>query len=293
MKHTVILLTIFCFFYAELPAQWHYMLPTEDNTQRYDDTLLNKRTTLVREGIRKITIFKDAPEGKKKAFKHGEKIFDATGNIISTNWCWRKISNYDSVICLKDSFVYNVPDRGMTYLMAVAPNGSAGATFKTEWISDSISKTTAIVPVLKDPSTPLGTKQETRMDTSHWYSYYNRLGQLSSIFSEMGDTSYVSYFDYYTDGLLAMVSDDKTKSILKRTEKDGDIILKHGSPPFLFQWTFNENKQCTAYLFKYNNGLKKYDIQVTYAYNKQGLLSRVNIAHSERPEMKYYYSYSK
>lgn len=293
MNKPVIVLIIVSICCVKVQAQWHFMLPMDDNAYHYSDTLLNKRAILVREGIRKVTTFKDAPEGKKKAFKDGEKLYDTAGNILSAKWCWHKISDYDSIICLKDSFVYDFSKKEVLLMMAVSPEGFSNITFRTEWISDSIIKGTTIAPVAKPPFDFSGAKQETRIDTSYWYNYYNKGGQLASTFSEMDSITYVSYYTYYSDGLLAMVSDDKTKSIFKRTEKDGDIILKYSKPPFLYQWVYNGKGQCNEYLFRYNNGEKKYDIQVTYSYNKFGLLSAVKIEHSERPAVKYYYSYSK
>ncbi len=293
MKRKIILFFLLAAGFPNVEAQFHRVLPVDDLGHHYADTLLNSKVLLVKNKVRKVTTYRDAPEGKRKAFKDSEKCYDPDGNILTSILCWHKITNYDSIICLKDSFQYDMSKNEAVMLMFILANGQAQASYRAEWISDSIRKTTAIFPVPKHLSNFPETNQDLVIDTSYWYDYYDKEGKLRSTFSEMKDTSYVNYFGYYPDGLLATLSDDKSKSIFKRSEKDGEITLKYGNSRFLYQWVYNSHGQCTEYLSRNGSLEKKYETHVVYEYYKTGLLRSVTIQYDNRPTIKYYYSYSK
>ena len=284
---------LLCFINPEAKAQDAGIFVTNPGWFVYSDTSINKREVLAKLGIKEIKIYKNAPQGKRKAIIINRKLINSDGRMVSTTLYIHR-PNTDTIQVITDSFIYNTQQKEKIQLLFINPDGTSYGSFKTKWINDSVAQTiyTGLVGNLSNRES----QQVTLLDLY----YYNNKGQLiKSVIGGNEDSSIIILYKYNEEGLLDTEITNYNspgieiqKTVYQRFERDGLKIVQIISNRCIYKWIYNEAGQCIQYI-AFRHKYAKDDVSAIYSYNKDGTLSDIKVKKGENALEKYYYSYSK
>jgi len=281
--------------HLELVAQGRYVFPFDPENNRYNDTMLNKKEIVGRERIRRVDVYKNAPEGRKTAVLDNRKYYDNLGRLtVVLSYLPR--NGTDSVISLVDSVIYNDATGETLLACGVLGNRYPYLTIRTEHLNDSVIKETTIGPFALPDQT--GTK----LDSNFCYIYFNKKGQKIRMVFDYRERSETWYYKYNQEGVIDSVIsyDDAMSRILNRPTidvykvfwKKGLRIMQNTTSFNVNKWIYNERWECIEYWSVWHKKPSQ-DVKIYYNYTAEGLLDEVKVKRGDNTTIKYYYSYSK
>lgn len=294
-KILLLILALTSSAYAELAAQGRYVFPFNPESSKWNDTMLNKKEIVGRERIRRIDVYKNAPEGRRGAVLDNTKYYDELGRLTAVlSYLPRK--GTDSVICLADSVIYNDATGETLLLCGILGNKQPYLTTRTERLNDSVIKETTVGtfagPGLTEP----------KLDSHFCYTYFNKKGQKIRKFFDYGNGSTTEYYKYNQEGIIDSVIsyDDAMSKIFNRPSievykefwRKGLRIMQNVNWFCVNKWIYNERWECIEH---WSAGHKdpSMDVKVYYSYTNEGLLDEVKVKRGNKDRIRYYYSYSR
>ena len=293
MRKLIFVIMLLCFFNPKVKAQDGGIFATDPGWFGHCDTLLNKREVLVKLGITEIKIYKNAPQGKKKAIITNRKLINSDGRMVSTTMFIYRANPYKNQT-VTDSAIYNTQAKETISLINVSADGTSYSTYKTRWINDSVVQGiyTGLVGNLNN--------RESHDTTLLDLYYYNNKGKLiKSVIGGNEDSSIIILYKYNEEGLLDTEITNYNspgieiqKTVYQRFERDSLKIVQSRTNSCVYKWIYNEAGQCIQYI-SFLHKYAKDDVSAIYSYNKDGTLSNIKVKKGENALEKYYYSYSK
>ena len=279
------------------PAQVlvHQFFPMGINGDMLGDTMLNKRETLSKAGIRKITVLQVSPV-VSTTFKSKTYAVNQNGNIESLRTCFSNPKS-DSGFCLKDTCFYNSQGQFIK-LKSYDGKGAMYLQYFVEWLNNSSAKCYSIV--------------ETTGDSLIDYKYYDDKGRLQKQTSIRKNIEPQSCFYFFNkDGLLDSVRYENSQlptTVFKRTQQKKNKLVEMEHQKGKISWTYNASGQCirTTYFVKnpapmvgqpyvFTKKRPEYvrKMDTLYYYNSDGTLSKITEKSEDGPELTVLYSYEK
>lgn len=267
------------------------LYPSGDMHSFIDDTLLNTKTLIIREGIKQIEVYKDAPKDKRKAVLLRTMKLDAHANILSVDFCIQNPKKKKVYWWYRETYQYY--DTGEVIMKHTSSDVRNDTPFLTEIkyrVNDTTTKTATTTffagPALSEnPRVP-----ETMFD----YNYYNTMGQLLKSINILRNNNYGQIYTYNSEGLVDTVFYDNTGryDVYTRSKRNGNTIIMNSSPYGVISWMYNPAGRCTGLMRQYNNQSAFPSVYVDYVYNANGTVSEVIIKEGSKPWLRLYYSYS-
>lgn len=294
-KILLVILILISSAHVELAAQGRYVFPFDPDHNKWNDTMLNKKEIVGREKIRRIDVYKNAPEGRKGAVLDNRKYYDELGRLsVVLSYLPRK--GTDSVISLVDSIIYNDATGGTLLVCGVLGNEHPYLTIRTERLNDSVIKETSV------GNFAIPDSKESKLDSNFCYFYFNKKGQkIRKVFDYRSDST-TEYYKYNQEGIIDSVIsyDDVMSKILNRPTievykefwRNGLRIMQNVNSFGVNKWIYNERWECIEYRFVRHKNPSE-DVKVYYSYTHEGLLDEVKVKRGDKTTAKYYYSYSK
>lgn len=294
-KILLVILILISSAHVELVAQGRYVFPFDPENGKWNDTMLNKKEIVGRERIRRVDVYKNAPEGRKGAVLDNRKYYDDLGRLTAVlSYLPRK--GTDSVINLVDSIIYNDATGETLLVCGTLGNDHPYLTIRTERLNDSVIKETSIgafaLPDLKG----------SKLDSNFCYIYFNKKGQkIRRVFDYRSDST-TEYYKYNQEGIIDSVIsyDDVMAKILNRPTievykvfwQNRLRIMQNINWFCVKKWIYNERWECIEH-WSVGHKDPSMDLKVYYSYTNEGLLDEVKVKRGDKTTGKYYYSYSK
>lgn len=289
MKKAVVLLAANLLFYlpgfTQFPIQ--YIFPMGVKGDPLGDTLLNIRTIIIKQSIKKITAWQTLPE-TTKAFASKTMWLNKDGNIDAITICFPKHGNSDSGLCMTDSILYDHKGRLIEFKASDAKKEVYMLSL-ADYISEKEMKYSTILKA--DADTIVG------------YRYLNEKGQMVRLQQIRKDGEVTNSFIFYNkDGLADSIRYDNpaaSTSIFRRNEKRKTRTIEMENNIARFKWTYNFSGQCIITSIAVKNRSRRpgaaymSETIINYYYNPDGTLSKVSDKTSDKPATTMYYSYFK
>jgi hypothetical protein len=315
MKKSVFFISAFLLLQFSVCGQfWMHNLPSGPEGEAYNDTLLNKKEIIKKEHIKKIAVYKNAPEGDEKAELLRAIYFNESGNIKYKEFFTPKMIGRGPSIYVLDTFYYNSSGYRDSIVSINKPlNAQNKVISVSKTINDTIIKNVnyGFFPLvnadsLQQSSSALysqykdvgGQTVKTMYDSFFYFAYFNRKGQMiaSNMINGKGDTTTQCFYKYHEDGLLDTIDYSNTdyKDVFVRREVNGQKLVILNCATGNLEWFYNKKDQWVKFIF-YPGGpyQKSVSTKVSYKYNSNGTLSVVKIEWSGNSTVKYFYSYEK
>jgi len=247
------------------------LLPSGVSGIVFGDTLLNTRTVLQREGIKKITAIQTSSRSHS-SFTTMYKVTD--GRIEARYWCYRPAPDTAFRFCQHDTLLYDIQKRLQEYRA-----GNSNDPFLKMMYEYKTDSNVSITSIMKDP-------RKLVADTSIYHQGYNGKGQLTSQHYEPGAPYPLNANLYYNkDGLPDSIRhEDPTWEAytFSHKRKGKKLLLILETTNGTHKWTYNATGQCIAseWTSKFlsrspNSDVRKLFTEIKYEYNADGTLSKV------------------
>lgn len=267
------------------------LYPSDVLTNFYDDTLLNTKAILIKEGVKKIEVYKNAPKGKRKTVLLRSVNVDAHANILSVDFCVQNPRKKNVYWWYKETYQYY--DTGEVIMKHTSSDVRNDTPFMTEIkyrVNDTTTKTAttslfAGASLSENPSVP-----ETMFD----YNYYNRKGQLLKTINILRQSNYARIYIYNNEGQIDTVFLDNTGKyeVYTRSKRKGNTIIQCTGPYGITSWIYNAENRCIGLMMQFGNQANPSSKYVDYLYNTNGTVSEVKIKETGKETINLYYSYS-
>jgi hypothetical protein len=276
--------------FEQLPFDVSNVLPVGMAAYAYGDTMLNTRTILKREGIKKISVYQ-RPLVDKTSFTSKTEYINEQGNIYQTSVCYANTKSKNSEFCLKDTFLYDVRHRPVE-VISMDGIGSSYMRILTEYLNNGEVKNSFIL---------------ISGDSSSSYNFYNKRSQLIKYKSFMKGKLLIAADLYYNeDGFPDSIQNHDTywrTFIFKRTNRKKTMEIEMQNPLSRYTWIYNNRTgQCITTRIEMGRQFskpaqpdKKYgkEVEIDYYYNPDGTLSKMVNKTTGKPKMTMIYTYSK
>ena len=316
MKKNAFFVSAFLFLQFSVCGQfWMHNLPTGPEGEAYNDTLLNKREVIKKEHIKKVTVYKKAPEGNEKAELIRAIYFNESGNIKYKEFWAPKTKDRASFVFDLDTFYYNNSGYRDSIVFTNKPLNAKPEIFCiSKAVNDTTIKTVnfGFSPIVKTDSFKQsppalysqyegfdGHIVKTMYDSSFYFTYFNKKGQMvkSNTINSKGDTTAQYFYTYQEDGLLNTIYYSNTgfKDVFVRREIDEKKLVILNYVTANLEWFYNKRGQCINFIFYPNPFQQSVYTNTSFKYNSNGTVAIVTIKEngSNKKAIKYFYSYSK
>ena len=264
------------------------LYPSDVLTNFYDDTILNTKTILIKEGVKKIEVYKNAPKGKRKAVLLRSVYVDAHANILSVDFCIQNPGKKKVYWWYKETYQYY--DTGEVIMKHTSSDVRNDTPFLTEIkyrVNDTTTKTATTTFFAGTAAEETPRVPETMFD----YYFYNRKGQLLKTINILRNNNYAQIYIYNSQGQIDTVFHDNTGKyeVYTRSRRNGNTIIQCTGPYGMASWIYNAENRCIGNMIQTGRLASKY---VDYLYNANGTLSEAIIKEAGMETVNLYYSYS-
>ncbi len=291
MPTRLFLCSFFLLSYSFVVHAQSGIYPSGESTSFNDDTILNTKTIIIREGIKTIEVYKNAPKGKRKAVLLRSVNIDAHANILSVDFCIQNPGKKKAYWWYKEAYQYY--DTGEVIMTHTSSDVRNDTPFLTE-IKYHINDTTTKTATTSFFAGPAVSENPREPETMFDYNYYNTKGQLLKSVNILRNNNYAQIYTYNSEGLLDTVFYDNTGQydVYTRSKKNGNTIIQNTGPYGIISWIYNSAGRCMGMMRQYKNQGSFPSVYVDYVYNANGTLSEVVIKGGGNPTVNLYISYS-